>query len=256
LKIKYLNEIELREQADKPTNEMLDLWHQLCLKEIGKSVEVLVFNRRDSPDLMNCKGVVNTNCIIPWKGKASLGLFLDNTSCLNYILVTHELGHRILQLQGIKGVRNDEESGKAKYEGGTEMLLNNLCSHPALYRLQRSMGHEPQSEIDRRANHNRVGVSKNAGKDDPLRQVKDALLFADDLINCSEDIRKGLQRIIAKRWSKTGKIVNKILEIKGTKDLSIIENANMLPQEIINRLSLSGKWSVVDGIQYLKDCVL
>jgi hypothetical protein len=72
LKIKYHNEIELREQADKPTNKMLDLWHQLCLKEIGKSVEVLVFNRRDSPDLMNCKGVVNTNGIIDWKGKASL----------------------------------------------------------------------------------------------------------------------------------------------------------------------------------------
>jgi hypothetical protein len=136
------------------------------------------------------------------------------------------------------------------------MSLNNLCSHPALYKLQRSMGHEPQSEIDRRANHNIVGVSKTAERDDPLVQVKDALLFTDDLINCSEDVRKGLQRIIAKRWPKTGKIVNKILEIKGTKDLSIIENANMLPQEIINQLSLSGKWSVVDGIQYLKDFVL
>ena len=254
--IKYLNEIELREQADKSTNKMLDLWHQLCLKEIGKSVEVLVFNRRDSPDLMNIKGAVNTNAVISWKGKASLGLFLDNTSRLNYIIVTHELGHWILKLQGLKGVRTDEESGEALYEGGTEMLLNNLCSHPALYKLQRSMGHEPQSEIDRMANHNIVGVSKIAEKDDPLRQVKDALLFADDLINCSEDVRKGLQRIIAKRWPKTEKIVNKILEIKGTKDLSLIENANMLPQEIINRLSLSGNWSISDSIQFLKDFVL
>jgi hypothetical protein len=193
LNIHYLNEIELRGQADKPTNKMLDLWHQLCLKEVDKSVEVLVFNRRDCSDLRNCKGVVNTNAIIPWEGKASLGLFLDNTSRLNYIIVTHELGHWILKLQGLKGVMNDEESGKAKYEGGTEMSLNNLCSHPALYKLQRSMGHEPQSEIDRMANHNMVGVSKSAEPNDPLRQIEFALSFADDLINCSEDVRKGLQ---------------------------------------------------------------
>jgi len=254
--IKYHNEIELREQADKPTNKMLDLWHQLCLKEIGKSFEVLVFNRRDCPDLMNIKGAINTTDIKSWEGKAALRLFLDSTSHLNYVIVTHEIGHWILKLQGVKGVRNDEESGEARYEGGIEMSLNNLCSHPALYKLQRSMGHEPQSEIDRRANHNIVGVSKTAEKDDPLQQVKYALSFADDLINCSEDVRKGLQRIIAKRWSKTEKIVNKILEIKGTKDLSIIENANMLPQEIINRLSLSGNWSVVDSIQFLKNFVL
>jgi hypothetical protein len=254
--IKYLNEIELREQADKSTNKMLDLWHQLCIKEIGKSVEVLVFNRRDSPDLMNCNGVVNTNGIIPWKGKASLALFLENTSCLNYKIVTHEVGHWILKLQGVKGVRNDEESGEAKFEGGTEMLLNNLCSHPALYKLQRNMGHEPQSEIDSRANHNIVLVSKIAETDNPLVQVKDALLFTDDLINCSENVRKGLQRIISKRYPKTEKIVNRILEIKGTKDLSIIENANMFPQEIITRLSLSGNWSVVDSVQFLKNFVI
>jgi hypothetical protein len=81
------------------------------------------------------------------------------------------------------------------------------------------------------------------------------LLFTNDLINCSEDVRKGLQHIISNRYPKTERIVNRILEFTGTKDLSIIENANMLSNEIIEGLSLSGNWSVVDSIQYLKDFV-
>jgi hypothetical protein len=147
---------------------MLDLWHQLCLKEIGKSVEVLVFNRRDSPDLENCQGEVNANCPVTWEDKVALGLFLENTSSLNYKIVTHELCHWILKLQGAKGVRNSSEPKEEKYEGGIEMLLNNLCSHPAIYKLQRSMGHEPKTMIDNMANHNIVFVSKMSESDAPL----------------------------------------------------------------------------------------
>jgi hypothetical protein len=249
--INYLSENEIRKQADKPTNKMVDLWQQLCLKEIGHSVEVLVFNRRDSPYLENCDGV-NTNYLINWKGNASLGLFLDDTLNLNYKIVTHELGHWILKLQGEKLVRNNDE----EFGVGIEMLLNNLCSHPALYKIQRSVGHEPQREIDSRTNHDIVLASKIVETDDPQNQIENAIYFSDDLINCSENHRKGLQRIISNKLPRTDKMINIILEIKGTKDISIIENANTFPLEIIKQLRLGGNWSVGNSVEVLKNFVL
>jgi hypothetical protein len=255
--IKYIDEVELRKVADKPTNKMLDLWNQLCMKEIGKSVNVSVFNRRDIPHLSEQEDLINTNYLVYCDGKACLGLFLEDTSNLNFMIVTHELGHWVLKLQGVKGVMNSEvKFGEGSFVEDVENLVNSLCSHPALINLQRSIGHEPQSEIDHRANHDIVLVSKLTETDDALIRAKQALYFADDLINCSENHRKGLQRILSKKLPETVKIVNTILEIIGTRDLSIIANANMLPLEIIKQLNLSGNWTVVDSVSVLRNHIL
>jgi len=254
--IEYLSESELRQQGDRSTTKMLNLWNQLCVKEIGKSLEVAVFNRRDSPDLAESDGIVNTNYLTNLDDKRFLGLFLEDISNINYMIVTHELGHWILKLQGIKGVvNNDETFGEAHFGESIENLLNSLCSHPALYTLQRSLGHEPRKLIDSRANHDIVLVSKINEPDGTLTQTKNALLFADDLINCSEGNRKGLQRVISKNLPRTAEIVKAILETKGTRDLSVFENANMLPLEIIRRLHISGNWSAINSIDVLKDFV-
>lgn len=117
------------------------------------------------------------------------------------------------------------------------------------------MGHEPQNEIDSRANYDIVMASKIVEPDDRMTQIKHALYFADDFINCSKNHSKGLQRIISKRHPKTKDILNTVLEFEETKNLSMLENASTLPTKIIKQFNLSGSWSASDSINFLKNAI-
>jgi hypothetical protein len=144
----------LRKQADTPTIKMLDLWHSLCCKKIDTSIEVMVGNRREYPfhGISTAQGELNTAIPQTYQGKVILALLLDSIKKLNMLVATHELGHWVLKLQGLKSLVNyDERNGR------TEILLSSLASHSALYALQRSLGHEPQKEIDKRASYD-IGV--------------------------------------------------------------------------------------------------
>jgi hypothetical protein len=249
--MQLLVERALREQADTATNKMLTLWSELCLKELHKPMEVMVCNRREHPNFSSYPGQVNIANPVALQGKPVLVLFMENTIKLNFIIISHELGHWVLKLQGREAVINHSD-----FHSEIEIFLNSLCSHPAVYKLQREMGHEPQSEIDSRANHDIAIISRYTEPTEIKLQIRSALVFSDDLINCSASTRKGLQNSLSKNYPKTEKIVNEILECKGSKDLSINENASTFVHELINRLDLGKNWQVVDNLGKLRDYVV
>ncbi len=157
------------------------------------------------------------------------------------------MAHWVLKLQGREAVIN-----LADLNSEIEISLNSLCSHPAVYKLQRELGHEPQREINSRANHDIAIISNVAEPTEIKRQIQEALFFSDDLINCSTSPKKGLQNSLSKNRPKTEKIVNEILECKGSKDLSINENASTFAHELIKRLDLWNNWQIADNLGELK----
>jgi hypothetical protein len=229
---------------------MIDLWQSLCHRVVGTTVEVMVANRREYHffGIDTVRGEDNTATPQVWKGNVVLMLLLDSVKKLDLIIVTHELGHWVLKMQGLKSIsdRNDPNSH-------TECLLNSLASHSALYVLQRSLGHEPQKVIDKRAAFNIGLLSSSIEPVDEKLQIQNALVYADDLINCSESNRIGMQRVLNKKHPNTEKKVNKILEITRRRDITKIDQTLPFSQEIVQKLDLGKNWSESDEVGHLKE---
>jgi hypothetical protein len=144
--MRLYREIKLRKMADVPTVKMLELWLSLTKKIVGIPISVMYGNRRDNPRLCLPDSEVNTALPMSIKGKVILCLWLDPVTLdrSNFVIVSHEIGHWVLKLQGFRGL-----ICKSKKHCDDEILLNSLTHHPPLYALQRSLGHEPQIEIIR-----------------------------------------------------------------------------------------------------------
>jgi hypothetical protein len=172
-------------------------------------------------------------------------LLLDSTKKIDMIIVTHELGHLVLKLQGLKMLvyRNDRS-----YWG-----LGELCSHPALYVLQRSLGHDPQKEIDRRVAHDIAFLRTKIETADEKTNIEKSFYYADDLINCSRSNRIGLERILSNKLPRTAEFVKKILEVKSSRDISRIDQVLPFSKEVVQKLCIAGNWSEYDEIEYLRD---
>jgi hypothetical protein len=239
----------LRNQADTPTIKILDLWHSLCCKEIGTSIEVMVGNRKDYPfyGINTAQGELNTAIPQTCKGKVVLALLLNSVKKLDMLIVTHELGHWVLKLQGLKSLANyDDRNGR------TEVLLGSLASHSALYVLQRSLGHDPQKEVDRRASYDIGVLSRSAEPSDEQMRIQKALIYSDDLIHCSQSNRKGMQRILSTKHPNTDRLVKEILEIESLRDISKIMEISPFCLEIIQKLNLGQNWFELDEIDTMR----
>jgi hypothetical protein len=77
-------------------------------------------------------------------------------------------------------------------------------------------------------------------------------MYADDLINCSKSHYTGLERVLKKHPNKEH-LVTKILEVKGSKDLSKIEEAWSFCGAVIQELNMGKNWRYLDIISALKD---
>ena len=177
-------------------------------------------------------------------------LLLESAKKLDMIIVTHELGHWVLRLQGLKVIVNKNDTDI--YSKSSYSELSSLCSHPALYRLQRSLGHDPQKVIDKRAAHDMAFLLRKVEANNEKTNIGDALYYADDLINCSRSYRLGLEPRLNSKLLKTAKIAQEILEIKGRRDLSRIEEVLPFSKEIVQKLNLPGNWIELDELEQLK----
>ena len=148
-------------------------------------------------------------------------------------------------MQGLKVLVNKTDSS---YD-----YLSSLCSHPALYKLQRTFGHEPQKEIDRRAAHNIALVRSKSETNDMKANTESALQYADDMINCSRSHRTGLERILDKKLPRTAKIVNKILDLESARDLSQIEEVLPFSKEVVKTLDLVANWSESNDLERMRE---
>ena len=206
--VRLLREVEIRKKGDSPTIAMLDLWHSLCQEKLGTPIEVVMGNRRDCKQLRSIRGEVNIAYPRFVEGKMVLVLWLESPKDANPIVITHEIGHWVLKLQGMRTYQY-----KPRPDGWIERHLNSSAQHPHLYELQRSLGHEPRAEIDSRAEHD---VHRFSNEREPRGRdawIENALLLADDILNCSEVYKKRLKSVVKRKHRNTAEILNKILEI-------------------------------------------
>lgn len=245
--VRLYRETALRGKADEPTIAMLDLWRSLTEEKVGVLIEVMVGNRREHQQLGSFRGELNTAYPHVVEGKVVLALWLDSFSSVNPIVVTHEIGHWILKLQGFRAFMYQPQP-----HGNIEILLNSFAHHPPLYALQRSLGHEPQFEIDSRALHDIEIFSSKSETRDRKSWLANALLLADDLTNCSDTNQKRLKRVVKKKHPNTAKLLNRIL--------ALVPHYNPLSRRpiqrrIIQELKLGAGWQEKDEVRALRSMV-
>lgn len=103
----------------------------------------MVGDRHEHPRLKQFDGELNTAFPTIVEGRVALALWLDSLKDVNLIVVTHEIGHWVLKLQGFPAMIYPPDR-----HSNTEILLNSLIQHPPLYTLQKSIGHNPQAEVN------------------------------------------------------------------------------------------------------------
>ena len=149
---------------------------------------------------------------------------------------------------------------KPKPHGNIEILLNSFAHHPPLYALQRSLGHEPQTEIDSRALNDIALFSQEKEIRDAQSWVGNALLIADDLVNCSDKYQRRLKSIVKKKHHNTARLLNRILKlvphynpIHPNKDFYF--SRRPIQRRIIRDLNLGAGWEELDEVETLKSMV-
>jgi len=175
------------------------------------------------------------------EGKLALVLFFDSLLHVNPILVSHELGHWILKLQDFRTLRYrpDEHSN-------TEIYLNSMIHHVPLYALQRSVGHDPQDEVDSRCLHNLRLFSKQGEPSARHLWADNALLLSDDLLNCAPSNRTAVLNVIGSKHPHTSQLVRNILGQAESRDLLLPDQNLAFAREVVDRLELPGEWLLLD----------
>jgi len=237
----------LIEQSDEPVRKMLKTWHELCIQKVSFDIEVLVGNRKDNKDLSHFRGELNTAYPHLIENEVRLVLWLDSFSNVDRRIITHELGHWVLNLKGYRSLIYKDDRN-------LDIFLNSLCSHPQLYSLQKSLGHNPQDIIDDRAKSNIDVFKKDKEPTNKTLIIKNALILADDFINCSENVKKNLTVALFYNHQSTLKLVNKIVKLKQYYDLTHVSKNFNFMKKIIQIINLDiGKWLENDNIKELKE---
>lgn len=242
----------LRKGADKPTIDMLDLWHSLSEQKIGVPIEVILGNRKEHPHnplLRSYPGKLNTALPETFKGKVRLFVWLESLSDIKYIIVTHEIGHWILKLRGFQPVMV-----RGRENSEIEILLNSMAEHPPLYALQRSIGHEPQAEIDSRCLHNIKLFTKDKESKQREVRIRNALVLADDVFN-SEENRQALINVITGRHPNTLNLLRKLIELESSYDLLVPDQNINFREQVIEVLELGQGWNKRDEVKTLLSLV-
>lgn len=245
--MKLYRETALRKQADKPTLAMLDLWQSLSKQKFGVPIEVMIGNRREHSQLSAFSGELYTAFPTTVEGRVALSLWLDSLTNVNSILITHEIGHWVLKLQGFRGMLY-----RLNKHCNEEILLNSMAHHPPLYALQRSLGHEPQMEIDSRADHDLKRFSMETETRQRKIWVRNALLLADDLMNCSEEKHKQLERVLRDKHFNTARYLKKILDIASNYNLLNPKQNLKFSEKLIRKLKLGSEWYAPDEVKELQ----
>jgi hypothetical protein len=229
-------ESELLKLADTATRKMIVLWHSASQKVLGRPVEVVVDNRRVDPELRSIPHEVNMARPARYKGRIVFAVLLESFPTLKPLLVTHEIGHWVLKLQGFRSMLRSPRDKERERD------LNSVASHPPLYDLQRSVGHDPQEEIDSRCDQDIKMFSQPVAMD----HVRSALYLADDLLNCSSQNREQLKSTLRKNHPHILESVERIVAIASDYSLLDLEQNAAFRRRLISEMKLGGDWSAFD----------
>ena len=224
---------------------MIDLWHSVSKSALGRPIEVVADNRRNHPELRMMKDEYNVAFPAGYKGKVVLSVWLESFPNLKPLILNHEIGHWVLKFKGFRGmICNPRDKLK-------EGLLNDVASHRPLYCLQKSVGHDPQSEVDSRYDHN-IKLYSQPGFPDKVVSV---LYLVDDLLNCSYKKRSQLEWTLRRNHPSILQIVERILTIASNHDLSIPDQNVEFRKKLVKELNLSGVWSEKDDVKSTKSLI-
>ena len=235
----------IRKTGDDATVKLLDMWHELTNKIYDVGIEVLVGDSKENPRLKAFHGSVNMAYPHEIDNKMVLILWINPIE--NNLLITHELGHWVLKLKGFQGLINRSEK-----HNNHEILLNSLAHHVPLYDLQRQCGHEPLDEIDARAQQNIRLFSAHHEEADKMMWIQNALLIADDLLNCSSTYSDELLTAIELQHKNTFKLVSTICDIRSHYELVNAAKNLRFIIGVRRALGMTGIWSPIDEIEELR----
>lgn len=237
---------------------MLVLWHQLCQDVLGGDLEVGIANRHDYGPTKHFHGELNLQVPMVVSGTPMMVLLFEATSSVEDILLTHELGHAVLKLQGFKSIR---KTGQPHID--EEIFFNSMCQNPALYVLQRSIGHDPQHQTDARAKHTLHNLKPAPytllgtppGRFGAL-SAKNVLLVLDDVLNCSPEIAEALLAKLDKYSAAAASYVRNTREIRNRLDPAKLVSHPAFVQAAMQEFGLDDGWGFADEIQALKTLLL
>jgi hypothetical protein len=233
----------LRRIADTATIEMMDLWKAETIRVVGQPIEIIADNRRNSVRFRSFEGQLSTAMPEKYGGQLALRLWLEVFPNPDMLIIAHEIGHWVLKLQGFQNLACEPPHPRGP-------LLNDVASHVPLYALQRSVGHNPQPEIDLRTDHN-IGLCSE-GKGKSVDEKTSALLFADDRLNCSATKREQLIAALRENLPEVSKLVEVIVRTAEGYDLLNTQQSLSFRYKLVEVLELEGKWKAVDEVEALK----
>ena len=239
-------ESELLRTTDMATSKMLERWHSVSEKVVGRPIEVIVDNRRVVPELRSIQHEVNTARPVGYKKKIVLAVLLESFPSLNLLLVTHEIRHWVLRLQGFRNMIRHPRDQE------TEGLLNDVGAHVPLYDLQRSVGHDAQHEVDSRCDQDIETFSRPV----TWGEARKTLYLADDLLNGSLEKRERLKWTLRRNHATTLKTVEMIVAISSEYNLLDPEQNITFRRRVITQMRLGGEWSVHDDVKQIKHLIL
>lgn len=180
-------------------------WYQLSRQNLGRPIPVVVAERRANDQLAAYSGELNTALPKLVDGQLSLVVYLETIYPIDRLILTHEVGHWILKLQGFEPLAYEPNP-----TGRIASMLNSLATHPPLYELQRQHGIDPQVMIDSRATENTDLVARRRNLGNLQFATWEILLFADDMVNASGGTRdlfqKGMKATHSKLWARVRQI--------------------------------------------------
>jgi len=238
---------EILKTADSPTARAIEIWRSESSKALGKPLEVVIDNRRNNPNFASINGEFNTAFPLGYKNRVVLSVWLDSFPRYKPLTLTHEIGHWTLKFQGFHAFLRQPR------EPMLEGLFNDAASHLPLYAFQKSIGHNPQVDIDSRCEHD-IRLSAQSTKGDPIIC---GLMMADDWMNCSAyKMRQKLKWTLQKYQPQSWIVLEKILKVRARYDLIKPDSNIKFRKELIETLNLPGTWTEKDDIQETKKLIL
>ncbi len=248
--MKPLPESYIRKMADEPTLKFLDLWKKLSEETFDYPIEIMMGDRKDNPELKHIPGELNSAYPAVFDGKVVLPIWLEKPKYFDPLIITHEIGHWILMIKGFKGLVN-----KYNRQTGIDINMNSLAHHLPLYKLQRELGHDPQKLIDTRAKTNLNNLTKGPEIMLGDRWAEFALFFADDTLNCSEEIKNDLFEVLQDDFPVTFSFLEKILNLVSKHDLNDPNSNLKFLKNLVNTIYLGEGWKVIDETIELKEMI-
>jgi hypothetical protein len=238
--MKYYSESELNLLVDESTKKLFDTWHELCNKRLQADIPLLAANRKEDRRFKNFDSPYSTATPQKVGNDLYLVLWLESIEPLDSLLVSHELGHFILNLRGFKCLI-DSYSPSSEIGG----VLNSFAHHPPLFSFQRSFGQEPQVMIDTKV-LNDVLVYEGDTILSEKYHIRDGLIFADDLNNCSVNFRDRLIKSVITRYPKIYNTANMVLNTLKYYDLNNPKENFKFLKNLKKVLKLGNSWIEFD----------